>query len=706
MIKEFLYDFDEKGKKVLTALVEDDEEGKIVSDKAIKYKSIANYEVGTNQLWKNYGKQVYVIFNVEGKKQYLDLNIFKDLVFIKLTEKPAYAFQISEDLADIILDYLDLPYPAEVVPTGVSISPKKGESDSYQSLFRGLFSDAYVQIRKEGKSYFVAQEGDYYLTPDIQKAKKIHKSDVRIVLVSNRFIDRETLNADVNYSPYPFLKKDDEYVLIFRKILSVKKENGQFTYQLDNFELTDEYNLCKGEDAYNNMKDILFSLEKPGIDGTSLALCNEKYVKEIENGFEFTIDPQELKGISNTQIELYRKMLKLYSDYQIVSRKSETLSYLYEVNENEYKVTNNFLTDFISSKILTQKNYQTYTKEFYTTKLPKLTKGVILLKDDKFIKMEVISDNNFKLEYLSSAYNATVFSTIQANTIIQILGLQVLKREINTVKLDNNNIVYNTNKENKIFADYKNILDNIAKNRMRMCSFDPLKPVKVESDKGAYEYLRRFYYKGVLDSEALFEKLLLADVNIKNILIVEPVVNIDIIGLSNVCKKLKRQVKLTTLNSYKMGVYPTVYLSEYVTYTDAYRLEFSYLPKAVLSSFDAIVFSRGMLDNKAQFKFLIDELIEEQNLWLVNIKNCNLSKFEDCFNLYFNTVKRKYFNEYDDLDEIRNLSVDTFEKMREGVCKCSLPMCEVAYPIVERQFSYHSIVKILNNKVIDFYQGK
>ncbi len=698
MISKFLYDVDEKGKKVLYGLLEDEVDEKFEVGSELDYSFIGDEEV--DDAIRNLGGLCYAVFNDNGVTKYLDVDFYKDKAKIQLTDKIAYATALSEDIIDVILDYLDTNLKYETVYSCYFEHPKKGTVDSLEKLFKGLFTDSFVQVIKDDISYYLTQDVDYKLTRDFKEAKKFHKTDIRKILIINKFVDKETPGQTVYFSPYQMLRGEDEFFLLKPNPVMVSKVDNQFIIKTDDVKIKDTHLLCKSERINGIMKEISSLLNKDEEMELGYAMCYGSYLNKNDNIYTLSNDPKDLSLLSKSDISFFSILYQMFSESKVEVLENKPLMYLYEVEENIFKVTNNTMDTFLGSRLVSEKNYFDFMKLFYTKKMPLLDKGYILTTNNQYINLEVLDDNQFKLEYSASSYNATVFTLEQASNISKLLDVEVSKRELNNL-FDPKK--YNINKGYKNFIiedEYKKLLSTIKKSKFKVFNSNKI-AIKIESEKGAFEYLRKFYYKSIMDAEILFEKLLL-DESIKNILIVESLLNLDLIAINNVVKRLNRVVDVTLINTYRMGYYPEVNLCDSLNVKAIYRVAFTSMPKIILSSFDSIVFSKGF-SNEVAFDSIIMDIIDSQEITLANIKFCNLDKTEDCFAKLFSKVKRKYFKDYD-ASNIINISREMFDDLEMHIYNSNASVIEVPDPIIEKEFSYHSLLKIKNKKIIDLHK--
>ncbi|MFI3329866.1 MAG: hypothetical protein R3Y05_05200, partial [bacterium] len=589
MINKFLYDIDIKGKKILYGIVEDEHEGSIELGSEIEYSFMG--DVNPDEISRNLGGQCFVVFNDNGVKKYLDIDFYKDRAKIQLTEKIAYALPLSEDIIDIILDYLDINLEYEVIYGCFYEHPKKGTVDILERQFKGLFADSYVQIFKEGISYFLGQNEEYFLTRNLREAKKFHKTEIRKILIINKFVTRETQLKELYFSPYQLLRGEDEFFMLYPKPMMVSKIGDDFIVNTKEIKITNNHLLCKSELINGKMKEIQSLLNKEEELEKGYGLCYSKYLEVKDNIFTLSDDPSKLSLVSKSSISLFASIYTIFSESEVTFLPEQNLVYVYEIEDNKFKVTSSSVDVFVSSNVIKDSVYYDFLKHFVSKSLSTLDKGFILSVEDKFLSIEMLENNEFRIEYNDSSYDATVFSDEQCKVIRKILKFDTIRKEL--TNLLTNSSKYNiTNKEVKfdIVKEYNTILNDIKNNKFKMCMYNKSE-IKLESEKGSLEYLRRFYFKAINDSEILFNNVLNKQ-EINNVLLVDSVLNLDLIALNNVAVKLNKKINVSLIIQSKAGYYPKANLSN-LNINGIYKVDFSSMPKVFLSKFDLILFSRA-----------------------------------------------------------------------------------------------------------------
>ncbi len=338
-------------------------------------------------------------------------------------------------------------------------------------------------------------------------------------------------------------------------------------------------------------------------------------------------------------------------------------------------------------------------KCFISKNFSNLEKGYVLSIENKYLSIELRDNNEFKILYHNSSYHAMVFTDDQAKVLSKIIKKEITKRELSNIlnKLDKYNIT-NNRVEFNILNEYENILNYSSVNKLKLNMYHDSN-LKLENEKGSLEYLRRYFFKDIKDSEILFNNIM-SKHDISNILLVDSFVNIDLIALNNICIKLNKKVNVTLIIRTKMGYSPNANLSN-VTVNKVYRVEFVSLPKIILEKFDLVVFSRGFNKQELVFNYVIKNIINAQNIILANIKR--VDKEEDSFSKLFSKIKKKHFIDYEDSEKIIDISRRIFDDEYSNVSNYSFGKCDIVDPIVDKKTSYHSIVVVKNNTVSDFY---
>ncbi len=699
MISKFLYDIDVQGKKVLYGLLEDELEGKIELGSEIEYSFMG--DVTPEDISRNLGGQCFVVFDDNGTKKYLDIDFYKDKAKIQLSEKIQYAFPISEDLIDIILDYLDVNLKYEVIYGCFYEHPKKGTVDILEKQFKGLFTDSYVQVIKEGISYFLSYNEEYFLTRNLREAKKFHKSEIRKILIINKFVDKTTELKQLYFSPYQLLRGEDEFFMLYPKPMMVSKVEEDFIINTKEIKITNNHLLCKSELINGKMKEIQSLLNKDDEFEKGYGLCYSKFLEVKEDRFTLNSNPSKLSLVSKSCISLFSSIYSIFSETEVKYIPEQNIVYAYEIEENKFKLTNNNIDDFVFANIIKDNVYYDYLKYFITNNNKASSKGYVLSCDSKYISIKILDNNEFYINYNNSSYDASVFTLEQAKVLESIINRDLTRRELTNIltNLDKYNITSQKSEFN-IVNEYKSILQYTSNNRIKLNMYND-NVLKLENEKGSLEYLRRYYFKDICDSELLFTNIFTKH-EVTNVLLVDSPLNLDLIALNNAAVKMGKKINVTMIIRTKMGYLPKTSLSN-VTVDKIYRVEFASLPKAILKDFDLILFSRNFQKQDISFDFSIKQLVESQNIILANIKHCGIDKVQDSFANIFNMIKRKHFIDYENSTEIVSLSREIFKDSYENI-SYTTKFSEVVDPIVEKKFSYHSIVVIKDKKVYDFYK--
>ncbi len=714
MIKKFLYQLDVRERKVVTAIVEDNNDTVYIPDHKFPMQDRESYIANEEEtVTRNNGEFVYVCFDDEDGRNYLDINTYGGEVKISLTNKIAHASCFGKDFMSVILDYVNYFDYEEVsfISSGMSKN-KRGETDIYDNFFRKVTDASYVKLNKNNTVYFLTKTDDYsyVLTEDFTKAVKVPKDEVRKVLVMNKFIDSNTAKQDLSFSQFKCLTTENGYIYGGFNLYKMTYVDRILKIDTENVKVSLEDRLINSEDVFLKLKDVSYLLSKEKTGHENIVEANAKYVKEIGNQvYQMFDNPYEASLIDEANAEIIRAALKVFSSDSTVKRHSQNV-YLYYVG-NVYSFYDEPQSGYEMGKIITVKERENFIEAFDTSFNTRAKgEGIILIKDDKYLNIEIKENHSFAINFYDSAYNASIFTTAEANAIVNIFKWDVSRRELQNLIINGNlrpyNITY-TKEENNLKNNYQHMLNEISDKKHRMCGYEKFTDIKVESEKGSLEYLRRFYVKDVLDNRKMFSNILELH-SVKNILIVGSKFNLELIALNDITAKSDQKINITTINETKQGYLPKVVLNNKINYVGSYKLKFQNLPASFLKQFDMIVFGKGFNEEVDNFKETMDSLIADSNkLIITNLRTCKVEKTIDSIHAYFKdkvSLKRKYFNHtVEELVPYVEMSNKTTEYMRTNVCKCSRPFCVVDDPYIDNEYSYHSVVIIKNKKVYDFF---
>ena len=331
--------------------------------------------------------------------------------------------------------------------------------------------------------------------------------------------------------------------------------------------------------------------------------------------------------------------------------------------------------------------------------LKKRTSGNILICNEKYLNINVLTNASFKVLLTDSAYNASLFTNEEVVALKKLLNWDFKIRNIENL-LPNDLSLYHIYKNNNINIDkeYERIMNEIMSKKTTVGEYHSLKELRCETEKGALEYLRRFYLKDILDYKYLFDTTL--NDSIKNILIIAPKLNLELQALS---LSANNKVNVTVLNENKFGALPIVYLNDNVNYEASYRLKLSNLPKVFLDKFDMIVFGKNFDEDLYLFKNTLDSLMaDDRNIVFLNTKTAKFDRVEDSIYEYFSSyldVRRKYFTyefPYKELVDLKNDELSNYLYKIGSRSKFILTK-------YDKEYSYHSIIFKYGKKIVDYY---
>lgn len=704
MITKFLYQLDNSQRKVIVGIVEDDEIETI--DSLTTFKLVQDTKAilrPNDKVLYNVGKQGYIVFHSEDGDRYLDINIFGDEVKINVTKNISFASSYSEDFFGVILDYASYFgfEDVEFIFNGMKKSKNGSIDDEYDHYFKRVTDASYCKINKDDKAYFLSRNEDmsYFLTPDFSQASKVKKNEIRKVLIINKFINSKTERKDLSFSPYKALVSDNVYYYAGLNPFKATYTDDVLTLELEPV-IDVSARLIKSEEIFLGLKDVSYLISKEKTNKRYYLEVDGKYVKETSPFmYEFVSNPFDASPLLDYDIEIVKSLLKVFDPSKKVLRKNKNNFMYYE--KNIYTLTDNAISGYDNGKMIDKDIYDEFISTFNTDfNNKKRDSGLILIRDGKYLSMEIISSTRFSVYLSDSSYNASLFTDKEAKVLEKLFNWNFKYREIKNLLVKDLSL-YKINIDNKksILDEYKNIMKDITSKKTPVVAYDKPSEIKCETEKGALEYLRRFYMKDVFDFKKLFE-LVLND-EIKNVLIVSTKFNLELQGLALAANS---KLNVTILNENKFGYLPNIYLNNNIKIDGMYRLKLQNLPKTFLKSYDLIVFGLGFDEDEILFKDTLDELCkDDRDVVFVNTKHAQFEPEVDKFYEYFLSkisLKRKYFN-YDMpyTDDILALD-EEFTNYLYRIQSIN------QYPSVklDKKYSYHSIVIKHNNELKDFYK--
>ncbi len=667
MINKFLYEFDNRERKVICGVVEDTKESIYEENKEFIALPAEGYKPNNEVVTYNYGNFYFVLFGEDDVK-YLDVDFYKDRVKIGLTSKINHASMFSKEMISVILDYVEyFGYDdCKLVPSYTGKNIKKGPTDAFNNYFKKVTDKCYCQIKKNDTSYFLSRKNDkYYLSESFSDAVRVSKNDMRRVLVINELIDSKTNRGHLSFSPYNLFKSNDSYSYYGDNVFKVTFKDGI---------LTIDRNACiDASDKLENDKEIankirdLYNMPVLDEEQKYILEINQKYIYKDDCNYYFTTNPKAASYLSDSEIDLLKQAYLLFLDNVSIKKFISDKFYLNKTDEY-YEVD----TDGSEGLILNSKDYENLMKNVFTTQ-PILRDGYLAFNDDLYLKLTVL-DKKFKIEWVSS-YEASILDFEVIKTLGNILKFPYKLKEVKRYNLaiDNKfNVTYNQTSDP--FIVYQTILNDITHQPHKMCSFASDNP-KVETLKGALEYLRKHYIKNVFDIKNIVSKI----DDVKNILVVGNVSNSDLLGIDLAVNK---KVNVCIASKKRWGYYPNISLKNVVV-NSYYLLDINSLTKNILDNFDLIIFGKAF-DRDYNYKNL-------NNKYLVNTKICNLGEVNDSFYEHFKTKRRYNSIDQDTKNKVKFIHQEFLSDLKKA-CKCK-DNCKIDNIVIDDEYSYFCVVK-------------
>lgn len=616
MISKFLFNYDKGKRKILSGIVENDLEEDYDSKKRFSLAQMELYKPQAGEIVvQNKGKTGYLVFEDENGKKYLDVNIFNDQVVIQLTDNISHASCYSMDFYIPILDYAgyfgyDDP---KFIFSGLTLT-KEGFFDSYQ-VFKSIKDASYCKINRNGESYFVARDlnQNYFLTKKFEDASKVNKNELRRVLIINNFINEKADRADVSFSTFKYLSVDGSYIYAGRDPYKLTYTDNGFSIELEP-EIEPEYRLRDVEEIFLQLKDISYLLFKEKSE-KSFYLENEKfeYVKKTSKlSYEFVKNPADATLLNDYDIEIVKSAYKLIDSRVQLRRRSK--NYFMYSDSNRYTIYDEAIEGYAQGRMVDRPVADAYAEAFdINFNDSKRNKGIILIHDNMYLNIKYISKKSFEVMLTKSAYNASLFTEAEAKAIKDLLGISFNERKIENILLNDLRIYNIYNKKPNISEQYRAIMRDLLAKKTTIPDYTDAETLRVETEKSALEYLRRFYIKSVYDYKELFSKVVTKDT--KRVLIIAPKFNLELQGLE---LALDHKVEAYTLNELKFGYRPEICL-ENVEVKGTYRLKLQNLPSKFVDSFDIILFGAGFNEALDDFKETLAQIKENnKNIVFIN----------------------------------------------------------------------------------------
>lgn len=698
MIKSFLYELDRTNRKTICGVVENDEIVENKESDTFKTNLFSTYKLKEDErISENTGKLYYCyLINPTKEISYIDVSISKAGVTVKLTNKIAFATPLSKKVILAILDhfnYFELE-DFKLIESGYIINRHGEKRDLLEKHFKNIKDDSYCQIIEDGISFYVAKDEDgYYLEEDFIKACKVNHKDIRNILLLNEFITVDTPKEMLSFAEFKCFKGINSYVLYTYKPIRISFSDNILEVMTDTtLQITDR--LLNSKDVYQLGTEIIDLLYKPATGQTFTLEFNGRFVVKKDNSYVLVDNPALASLIDESEITLFKKAMALFRNEVTINTYFNQLMYLYQLDEENYKVTSSKVNEFISAKIILKHTFDKFIATFLNFN-PLKTTGNIAILNDKFIEIKFISKQDFVIKFHDDAYHATLLTLEEVNSLQDVLKEKFVLREIRNIP---NPLVYDDSKKSDVCQYYSDLLDTIASRQCDLTTVIDDKELKVFSEKGSFEYLLRNFPKTYLDAKMLFTKIFAAK-KVKNLLIVGDSCHIELLALNDICQE---KVNVSLISNSKWGHKLTFKKNNNVSINGNYRFDFAYANKLFLKQFDAIFFTRSFIGTKDNFRIIQALKNDLQDMLYANIRVFNDGPINDPFYACYkkDNISRKYFkHDQDVLEKLFGLS-DAFLQNNVYNKTDKKPII----PAFDNKASYYTLVKIENKKIIDLNQ--
>lgn len=680
MIVKFLYQMNVKNKRILTGLIEDDNQVIYDSMREIPMVLEDNVVLKDNERKiSNFGELYYCVFKEDNNYKYLNINDYMLKVKVNASDVVAFASFLTKEMIESILyntSYLDCEYDLKYIYSGYKLLDTLEYDDSYRVFFKNVEDDVYVEfLDEETPKFLTFVDGKYDFVSDFSKAMRVYKKEVRNLLLTHEYITKSTKKADAAMShENVFTKSPLEYIFAGENSFLVTFVDSRLKIQ-KNPKLTSEFRLANDQTRSQILRNILYTFKKPENKETRVLRINDLYI--VKNGdldFSLTNEASQASNITIFEVELIKNAIQLFTREPKIEELNSISShtyYLYNTDKN-YSLTDALKKE--KSTIVDQSNAINFYKAFEGFN----NQGNIIIKsNDKYIKIEFNSKEDFSVSYLENGLNASRFSEHEVAELEKLLNKKFQRREISPM-----NAAYlriNESVAPSLEEQYNAIIREKNNTNIRFGSVLSLDKIRITSDKGAFEYYESLFMKSYLDSYKLFSKVLQRT---SNVLLVGTTSNIDLTALSAACDKLNKEVNVTILDTTKWGYYPNSYISKNVKLENVYRLELTSLPYDFIKKFDLIFIGKTYKNTDDLVKFIEDLKESDYEGFILN-ESLNeeygfTSEYDNALHLVYNYQRRLISHE------------DT----------------PIGASILDNKLSHYSILRIKNKQVKDALKSK
>lgn len=685
MITKFLYQMNVVNKRIITGCVENDTDVTYDAFREIPMELENTYKLqdGERKV-SNFGKLYYAVFRDSDIYKYLNLNDYMLKVKIEASDKVQFATPLSKECLNSILfntNYLDQDTSLEFIESGFTLEDNLEYDDEYRKIFKKIDDDQYVELVDYDEVCFVAkkesEKGVFYdIVDDFKDATLIYKKELRPLLFTHKYLGSK-IKTSVYMSHYNIFKnfETNEYLFAGNNSFKVLYDGTKIVFEKDPV-ITSKFRLVNDEERNLILREILNIIKHREPRGSFACTINDLYVtRETDSTYRLTKNASEATKLSDNTLDIFKNIVKLYSDlvHVRVLNLVDEAYYLYSYL-NSYEITKEKRT--LESSLINKDdaiNFVNVFKNFNDLG------DTLLLENSKYIKLDY-ANNKFTINYLDSAYNASVFTKEEVSILEKILNKKFEKRETSIIKDTTNHYNIDSDKPLSVLSSYNAFLNQKAKSNIRFGSFrKPLNELKVGSDKAAFEYLEETYVKAVLDTKYVTDKLIK---RVNNILIIGSTGALDLYGIALSALENNKNVHVSLLDTCKWGYYPCVSIGQNVTFDGSYRLEADALNKDNINKFDCIIFSKRFNGNKEGLLDLISCLEKDNyNGYIVNISYTNKLNLESNFSSI--ASEKTNFNKY-----LIKLNLDEYKEKYEDIALLD-------------NVSYYSILRIKNKKLVD-----